>query len=47
MVERLDFQEIVNLNLKLHYFFGNLYPDFDTKGKILEYVIRAAIFVGK
>lgn len=43
----LDFEEIVNLNLKVHYFFGNLYPDFDSKSKILEYVIRAIIFVGE
>lgn len=45
--DRVDFQEIVNLNLKLHYFFGNLYPDFDTRRNIIDYVIRATIFVGK
>lgn len=47
MENELDFEEIVNLNLKIHHFFGNLYPVFDSKRKILEYVIRAIIFVGK
>lgn len=47
MENSLDFQEIVNLNLKLHYFFGNMYPKFDSASKVTEYVIRALIFAGK
>lgn len=47
METTFDFEEVVNLNLKIHYFFGNLYPDFDSKGKTIEYMIRAIIFVGE
>lgn len=46
-ISSLDFEEVVSLNMKLHYFFGNLYPEFNTNAKIIEYVVRATIFVGE
>ncbi|KAJ8974557.1 hypothetical protein NQ317_007328 [Molorchus minor] len=45
-VPQLEFKEIVGTNVRFLYVFGNIIPEFRTKGQTVWYLVYAVTFVG-